>query len=73
MLDIWANVQNGFFHPPVPMVTSLKKGPTGVLITPQWPTATFWPLMVRMEWSGQLLKLEQFHLKLITAQEQTVF
>ena len=69
----WANLQNGFFHPPVTMVTRvLKKAQleraTGVLVTPEWPTSAFWPLLVRMEHSGQLLKLEKFRPKLITAQ-----
>ena len=47
----WSKLVNGFFHPPVGLVTRVLKHAQfvkakGVLIVPAWESADFWPVIV---------------------------
>ena len=76
----WSKLVNGFFHPPVGLVTRVLKHAQfvkakGVLIVPVWESADFWPVIVRLVGTSQLLQLRRFRPVLLTAQwvESEVF
>ena len=68
----WSSLTNGFFHPPVGLVTKVLKHvqyvkSKGVLIIPVWESADFWP--------EQLIELSRFRPFLVAAQwiESNIF
>ena len=69
----WGSLTNGFFHPPVEVVTRVLKHAQfvkakGVLIVPVWESADFWPVIVRLVRNEQLIELSRFRPTLIAAQ-----
>ena len=61
----WGNLNYGFFHPPVGLVTRVLKHAQfvkakGVLIVPAWESADFWPVIDRLVRNEQLLELSRF-------------
>ena len=76
----WSSLTNGFFHPPVGLVTRVLKHvqyikAKGVLIVPVWESADFWPVIVRLVRAEQLIELSRFRPYLVAAQwiESNVF
>ena len=76
----WAGLTNGFFHPPVGLVTRVLKHVQyvevkGVLIVPAWESADFWPVIIRLVRTEQLIELVWFRPFLVAAQwiESDVF
>ena len=69
----WGHLSNGFFHPPVGVVTKVLKQAQstrakGVLIVPVWTSADYWPVIIRLVQSSQLIELTRFRPFLLTAQ-----
>ena len=69
----WSSLTNGFFHPPVGLVTRVLKHvqyvkAKGVLIVPVWESADFWPVIVRLVKNEQLIELSRFQPYLEAAQ-----
>ena len=69
----WGDLNNGFFHPPVGLVTRVLKHAQfvkakGVLIVPVWESADFWPVIVRLVRNEQLIELSRFRPTLMAAQ-----
>ena len=69
-----------FFHPPVGLITRVLKHAQyvkakGVLIIPAWESADFWPVIICLVRTEQLIKLSRFHPYLVAAQwiESNVF
>ena len=49
----WSSLTNGFFHPPVGLITRVLKHAQyvkakGVLIVPAWESAHFWPVIIHL-------------------------
>ena len=69
----WGHLTNGFFHPPVGVVTRVLKQAQsteakGVLIVPVWESADYWPVIVHLVWNGKLIELTRFRPFLLAAQ-----
>ena len=69
----WSSLTNGFFHPPVGLVTRVLKHAQyvkakGVLIVPVWESADFWPVIVCLVKNEQLIELSRFQPHLVAAQ-----
>ena len=76
----WSSLTNGFFHPPVGLITMVLKHAQyvkakGVLIVPVWESADFWPVIAHLVRAEQLIELSRFHPFLVTVQwiESNVF
>ena len=59
----WSSLTNGFFHPPVGLVTRVLKHAQyvkaeGVLIVPVWESADFWPVIVRLVRNEQAVRAQ---------------
>ena len=64
---------NGFFHPPVGLITRVLKHAQyvkakGALIVPVWESADFWPVIVCLVRTEQLIELSRFRPYIVAAQ-----
>ena len=69
----WGSLTNGFFHPPVGLITRVLKHAQFVkakcvLIIPVWESADFWPAIICLVRTEQLIELSQFRPFLVTVQ-----
>ena len=69
----WESLTNGFFHPPVGVVTRVLKQAQSteaksVLIVPVWESADYWPVIIHLVQTGKLIELTRFQPFLLATQ-----